>query len=89
MIEEKPPRPETGTMQFGEDWRGVFIRGDDAIRFASGLQECQRVLGPRRGDPAAQTVMELIALFNRVQQFSTDRHVQYMKAYRAARITQE
>lgn len=23
-------RPETGPMQFGNDWPGVFIRGDDA-----------------------------------------------------------
>ena len=26
-------RPETGGMKFGDDWRGVFIRGDNAIHF--------------------------------------------------------
>lgn len=26
----KPRRPETGPMQFGQDWNGVFIRGDNA-----------------------------------------------------------
>lgn len=26
-------RPETGAMQFGDDWPGVFIRGDNAIYF--------------------------------------------------------
>jgi hypothetical protein len=26
-------RPETGAMKFGDDWRGVFIRGDHAIHF--------------------------------------------------------
>jgi len=24
-------RPETGAMQFGEDWPGIFIRGDEAL----------------------------------------------------------
>lgn len=27
-------RPETGLMQFGDDWTGVFIRGDNAAYFA-------------------------------------------------------
>jgi len=31
------PRPETGTMQFGNDWPGVFIRGDNAVFYASCL----------------------------------------------------
>lgn len=26
----KQSRPETGPMQFGDDWRGIFIRGDTA-----------------------------------------------------------
>jgi hypothetical protein len=26
-------RPGTGPMQFGDDWPGVFIRGDDAIGY--------------------------------------------------------
>lgn len=31
-------RPETGTMQFGNDWPGIFIRGDSAVGFALSLQ---------------------------------------------------
>lgn len=31
-------RPETGTMQFGDDWPGVFIRGDNAGWYAMMLQ---------------------------------------------------
>lgn len=34
----KPTRPETGPMQFGEDWPGVFIRGDHAMHYASHLR---------------------------------------------------
>lgn len=30
-------RPETGPMQFGEDWPGVFIRGDNSLGFAMSL----------------------------------------------------
>lgn len=30
-------RPESGPMQFGNDWPGVFIRGDHALFFAATL----------------------------------------------------
>lgn len=32
-------RPETGPMRFGDDWTGVFIRGDTAAWYALKLQE--------------------------------------------------
>ena len=31
-------RPETGPMQFGDDWPGVFIRGDNALFFAMAVR---------------------------------------------------
>lgn len=31
-------RPETGTMQFGNDWPGIFIRGDNAAYYAMCLK---------------------------------------------------
>lgn len=30
-------RAETGPMQFGDDWPGVFFRGDEALLFARSL----------------------------------------------------
>lgn len=40
-ITKVPPlpsgRPETGPMQFGDDWPGIFIRGDNALFFARQL----------------------------------------------------
>jgi len=33
-----PGRVETGAVRFGDDWPGVFIRGDDAIGYASALR---------------------------------------------------
>lgn len=38
-------RPETGPMQFGEDWPGIFIRGDNALADANMLQEVVKHLG--------------------------------------------
>lgn len=31
-------RPETGPMRFGDDWAGVFMRGDDAGYYAMALE---------------------------------------------------
>lgn len=31
-------RVETGPLQFGDDWPGVFIRGDNAAAYAMNLQ---------------------------------------------------
>lgn len=31
-------RAKTGSMQFGDDWPGVFIRGDNALGYAACLQ---------------------------------------------------
>ena len=32
-------RPETGPMQFGKDWPGLFIRGDHAFQYFMSLEE--------------------------------------------------
>jgi hypothetical protein len=32
-------RVDTGPTQFGDDWPGVFIRGDDAFHFATCIGE--------------------------------------------------
>ncbi len=34
-----PARAETGPMSFGDDWPGVFIRGDDALFYAESLRQ--------------------------------------------------
>lgn len=40
----KNPRVETGAVQFGEDWPGYFLRGDDAMLLAMDLQYIISVL---------------------------------------------
>lgn len=32
-------RVETGPVQFGDDWPGVFLRGDNALGYALALRE--------------------------------------------------
>ena len=36
-LPEQNPRVETGTVIFGDDWPGVFIRGDNACHFGFSL----------------------------------------------------
>jgi hypothetical protein len=38
LLPEQEERVETGAVQFGDDWPGVFIRGDDAFFFAHHLR---------------------------------------------------
>lgn len=38
------PRVETGPTRFGDDWCGVFIRGDSAFSYAMTLREIVEVL---------------------------------------------
>jgi hypothetical protein len=44
-IQSLPPqekRVETGVVQFGDDWPGVFIRGDNALYYAFMLSHEKR-----------------------------------------------
>lgn len=37
-LPKQEPRVETGTIQFGDDWQGLFIRGDNCFAYAFDLQ---------------------------------------------------
>lgn len=39
MSDNKYRRAETGPMAFGDDWPGIFIRGDNAAYYAMTLQQ--------------------------------------------------
>lgn len=41
------PRVETGPVQFGDDWPGVFIRGDNAFFYCMALRRAVSQLGDR------------------------------------------
>lgn len=34
ILPKQPERVETGVTQFGDDWPGLFIRGDDCAGYA-------------------------------------------------------
>jgi hypothetical protein len=44
LMDEKQVRPETGPMTFGDDWTGVFIRGDNACFYSHALLKVARTL---------------------------------------------
>ncbi|MFI5296913.1 MAG: hypothetical protein ACHREM_02350 [Polyangiales bacterium] len=50
-------RPETGPMKFGDDWTGVFIRGDDAFHFA---RQLETVLGAAASVPQSAFSCEVV-----------------------------
>lgn len=54
-------RAETGCMKFGDDWRGLFIRGDNAWHYAEHLRKVLPL-----ADPFARAVLTglLQELFN-------------------------
>lgn len=64
MVEGFPQeRPETGAMRFGDDWTGVFLRGDSACWYAHLLgMALQSLKDGRTLDPI--TLMQLQGLAN-------------------------
>jgi len=51
-------RVETGPIQFGDDWPGAFIRGDNAFHFGITLQ---RLLKEWPVDPMDQAIVDGLA----------------------------
>jgi hypothetical protein len=67
-----PLRLETGAVQFGEDWPGVFIRGDDAIGMARDIRAArQGILDGRL--PANQRIGRLEKLLDLLESCSLER----------------
>lgn len=57
-------RPETGPLRFSGDWKGIFIRGDNALFFATVLSN------PESNPEIKQSIIQGLAdLF-----FSADEH---------------
>jgi hypothetical protein len=49
LIVQLPPFPggrmESGPLRFGEDWPGIFLRGDDALFFAKAVRRTIILMG--------------------------------------------
>ncbi len=54
VLPETNPRVETGPIQFGDDWPGVFIRGDNAFHYAINLS----LVLEKFQDPFIQAVLK-------------------------------
>jgi hypothetical protein len=81
-------RPETGPMQFDDDWRGIFIRGDDAFGYITMLKILQDQLPEDKKDMfiligGLDGLIDLLASSNHHQ--NTD-GVQMMKKFADCRI---
>ncbi len=65
------PRVETGVVRFGDDWPGLFIRGDNAFAYARYLEE---VLKHVEGTSALAlaNVRDLLALLGSTREGTTD-----------------
>lgn len=60
-------RVPTGAMQFGSDWPGLFLRGDDAMRLVGAISELQEAL-VETSDPRVKASMaRLTALADLIQ----------------------
>jgi len=60
-------RVETGVVRFGDDWPGVFIRGDNAFGFAMSLKviRARMVVDEAYGDILLHSVDQMIELLDK------------------------
>ena len=71
-------RIETGALQIGDDWTGLFIRGDDAFMLRNLLMKAYRNV--KLGWSDEDKVLEYIAMIDcDVSHRSEDREVQKIK----------
>lgn len=64
-LPEQSERVETGPVKFGEDWTGLFIRGDHCMAYAGALEQ---VLKSKLGFIAKAYVEELLELLKEAEE---------------------
>lgn len=75
-------RPETGAMRFDGDWRGVFIRGDNAFGYAMNIKEILSEENPDIAKRIGRTSLEgLLELLLSSDERNEDVKTQQMKPY--------
>jgi hypothetical protein len=81
-------RPETGPMQFDDDWRGIFIRGDSALMgYLPMLQILRDKLPPEDKDLLLSLGLDgLIDLLASANHHREDDGVQMMKKFPDCRV---
>jgi len=64
VLPEQDNRVETGPIRFGDDWPGVFIRGDNALFYARSIQHAMNRLSAQGVDFADQALFADQVLIN-------------------------
>lgn len=70
-------RPETGPMQFGDDWPGLFIRGDNAVHLGVTLEALLNTVSPIEYSPLV--IVQLRGLAHDLQNADIHSGVQAQK----------
>lgn len=81
-------RPETGPMIFGQDWRGVFFRGDNAMFFIMELQLALQVDGEKMSEHSRNAIENILSELRRSNHFKPDK-VQMMKPFEECFVKDE
>lgn len=69
-------RAETGPMKFGDDWRGVFIRGDEALAYAQLIRRFAEMTGW-----TLTSVSALASLLESANEHMPSTEVQHLKPW--------
>ena len=72
-------RPETGPMQFGDDWRGYFFRGDNAMGHIVDLKVSLEI-DKGMSDHTRKAIEDIVAELSRSNHHTPDR-VQHMQPF--------
>jgi hypothetical protein len=56
------PRVETGAVQFGDDWPGLFIRGDNALALMLNIRKLMTLLR-EHADPDMHDNLDLLGQY--------------------------
>tara|TARA_B100001778_G_scaffold334986_1_gene350441 strand:+ start:12797 stop:13102 length:306 start_codon:yes stop_codon:yes gene_type:complete len=81
-------RPESGPMIFGDDWRGLFIRGDNALGFIVDLETILMLDKDKLSEHSRKIIENMIWDFRRSNHHTPDR-VQMMKPFKECFIKDE
>lgn len=74
-------RPETGAMEFGTDWPGVFIRGDNALYFSWELKRLLDNIEEKDIQVNKIFIQGLISLLNSSNFHADNPNIQKMKEF--------
>lgn len=86
LTAEDSKRPETGPMEFEDDWRGIFIRGDHALMsFVPFLMMLRERLDENDVMYTYQ-IDQMISLFQSANHHGPEEGLQKMKSFNQCRV---